>query len=837
VALLNQQASHAHLPNLSSGDVQGAQFKDFDSHVHADEQLDLRELVRAIRRRKKLVGVVAGGVIAVASVITVYQRIFRPVYQGSFSLLITDPLNSEGQGRSSMGQLNVSTFEQLARNTTSNDIPTLIEVLQSPVLLKPVANAFNLTTDSLISRIDISTGGSKRNVAEGVLNVRLKGRKPKSDEKLLKALSDAYLRVALQQRQQRLADGLDFLNKQAPQLEAKLDQIQGELARFRVRHSLLEPTLEGGTLKEREASVEGQVLALEAERNRLVRVRSEIDNGTLTARGFQEAIGSNSGSRSAGLTVSDVDQSLLQQLFNVETELATARSRFTPNSSMVQGLEERLRQLKPLLKQNQLEAVDAALSLNYGRLSTVRGQQTTLNNQFLKQPALIKEYDTLQQRLELARQNLSGLVSAREKFQLEIAQRSVPWRVIAPAKMNMSPIKPSVPRNLAIGTIFGLMAGVLAGLLRDRSDHVFHLAAEVKEELNLPLLGHVPHVEFFKGVREDKRFLLQELDQSVTPGEDDADTAKQRRYQRFFYQEAFRNLFTSIRFLNSDRPLRSIALTSSLPAEGKSLVNVLLAKTLSEMGQRVLLIDADLRKPQLHVRMGLNNLTGLSNVLTEGDQHWRDAVQSVPGYENWNVLTAGRRPPDPTRLLSSQRMHELVKELEQSNQFDLVLFDTPPVLGLADAALVAEHCDGLMLLVSLNRVDRSLPKEAVARIRSSGAPLLGLITNALKPEKQNGSYGYGYGKTGYGRYSYGGYGYGAYSYAAYDTSDAYVYYNNDEDEIKANDIPDSAAAAKSLKRHILQPSNTGSLKVSDKTLTLRDRWRTQVQRLMKWLDN
>ena len=286
-----------------------------------------------------------------------------------------------------------------------------------------------------------------------------------------------------------------------------------------------------------------------------------------------------------------------------------------------------------------------------------------------------------------------------------------------------------------------------------------------------------------------QRFLLQELDKSVISDGANPDTVKQQKYQRFFYQEAFRNLFTSIRFLNSDRPLRSIALTSSLPAEGKSLVNVLLAKTLSEMGQRVLLIDADLRKPQLHVRMGLNNLTGLSNVLTEGDQHWRDAVQSVPGYENWSVLTAGRRPPDPTRLLSSQRMHELVRELEQSNQFDLVLFDTPPVLGLADAALVAEHCDGLMLLVSLNRVDRSLPKEAVARIRSSGAPLLGLITNALKPEKQNGSYGYGYGKTGYGRYSYGGYGYGAYSYAAYDTSDAYVYYNNDEDEIRPMTFP------------------------------------------------
>ena len=143
-------------------------------------------------------------------------------------------------------------------------------------------------------------------------------------------------------------------------------------------------------------------------------------------------------------------------------------------------------------------------------------------------------------------------------------------------------------------------------------------------------------------------------------------------------------------------------------------MNVLLAKTLSEMGQRVLLIDADLRKPQMHVRLGLNNLNGLTNLLTEKDNNWRDTVQSVPGYDNWSVLTAGRRPPDPARLLSSNRMRSLVKEIEQSEQFDLVLFDTPPVLGLADAALVAEHCDGLMLLVSLDQVDRSLPKESVS---------------------------------------------------------------------------------------------------------------------------
>ena len=292
-------------------------------------------------------------------------------------------------------------------------------------------------------------------------------------------------------------------------------------------------------------------------------------------------------------------------------------------------------------------------------LTTARSQQATLNSQFLQQPGLIKQYEALQQRLEIAKQNLAGLVSAREKFQLEIAQRTVPWRVIAEPTINPDPIKPSVPRNLALGTVLGLVAGAAAGLLRDRMDHVFHHAGEVKDDLGLPLLGHIPHVEFFKGVREDKRFLLQELDKSVT-ADDDADAAKQRRYQRFFYQEAFRNLFTSIRFLNSDQPLRSIALTSSSPAEGKSLIIVLLAKTLSEMGQRVLLIDADLRKPQMHIRLGLNNLTGLTTCSRKTTNNGATSFRVCPVTTTGacSPLAAGRRPHPPAQLQPHARAGE-----------------------------------------------------------------------------------------------------------------------------------------------------------------------------------
>ncbi len=779
-----------------------------------NNDVDLRELWQALVRRKKLVGVTAGSIIVLAALMTCYQRLFRPVYQGSFSLLITDPISSDGRAPSTATGASGAVFEDLALNTTRNDIPTLIEVLQSPLLLSPVAKQFGLTAGELNERISITTGGEKRNEAKGVLNVSLIGRKPNEDSKLLEAVSEVYLQAALQQRQQRLSDGLEFLNKQAPSLENKTSELQGKLASFRERHSQLEPSVEGGALKERQIALETVVMNIKSERNRLSRVRAEIAAGNLSARSFQEAVSTGSSNASSGqtqgLSVTDADQTLLQQTLKVESELAEARSKYQRNSAMVRSLESRLNQLQPLLRKNQLEAVDAALKLNAGRLDTANRQQEQLESRFLKQPALIQEYEALQQDLNIAKANLSGLVKAREKFQLEMAQRSVPWRVLSPPEINPEPIKPSVPRNMALGVLIGLISGAGAALLRERFDHVFRKPEEVKDDLGLPLLGHVPHVQFFEGVRENKRFLLEELDRSVSSDANtlettDSESRRQQIYQRFFYQEAFRNLFTSIRFLNSDTPLKAIALTSSQPAEGKSLVNVLLAKTLAEMGQRILLVDADLRKPQMHSRLGLNNLMGLSNLLTGESNDWQKVVQKVDTYEGWSVITAGRRPPDPARLMSSKRMHQLVQDLKESGQFDLILFDTLPVLGLADAALVSEHCDGLMLLVSLGRVDRSLPKEAIARIRTSGVPLLGLITNSIN-SGMDGSEAYGYGNYG-SAYQYGY----SDSYAKFQTPATYAHYANDDD---------------SSSRIAPQEANT----------TWKGKVRQRCGQMMRWLD-
>ena len=822
-ALIQQPGAVAGLP-LVPADPPGAE----------EGGVNLREIWRAVRRRKRLALVTAATVTLLAAVQAVHKRIYSPVYQGGFQLLISDPIGGSGGSSTDAGAGGDQgdSFRALALNRTSTDLPTLFEVLRSPLLLEPVARRHGLSAGDLAGNIGISTGGSDRSRAEGVLNVSLSAREPRQGQRLLNDLSQTYLQYSLAQRQERLTAGLKFLDRQAPALVERANSLANQLAAFRRTHNLLEPMAEGTAIKERSSEAELKLADLTTERARLIAARQGVLNGTLSARSFQEAIGGGGGSgggasgasggSGGGLSLTASSQGLLQQLGKLEDQMADTRSRYSDSSSMLRGLEARRQALLPLLRRNQLEAIDAALASNADRSQEARSQKAQLDRRFQRQPALIKQYDELQQKLEVALANLSGLRAAKEGFSLELAQRTVPWRLIANPGMGTTPILPSLPRDLAKGLALGLAAGVGAALLRDRLDHVFHTPTDVRETLQLPLLGHVPHVSFFKGVRENKRFLIEELDRTTKPLTPEAadspeaaasDTANPdganrdgatgtsadptdlqlTGYQRFYYQEAFRNLFTSIRFLKTDAPLRSIAITSSLPTEGKSLVNVLLAKTLSEMGQRVLLIDADLRKPQIHHRLGLNNLTGLTNVLSEDDLHWRQALQRVAGYDNWSVLTSGRIPPDPARLLSSQRMQQLVNTLADSGEFDLILYDTPPVLGLADAALVAQHLDGLVLLVSLNRVDRGLPKEAVARITSSGAALLGVVTNAVTPERlmRGGAYGYGYGKYGYGKYSYGryGYGYGKYGYnvgySSYDPRNSYAYYQPDNDEENA----------------------------------------------------
>ena len=724
----------AQLPRFPLHQGQGGE----ENPAESEGGLNLGETWQALRRRRRLALLVGTAVAAAAFGSTLWERTFSPVYQGSFQLLISDPISTDG-GAGGVGGGQGGTVESLARNRTSIDFPSLVETLRSPMVLDPLRRQLG-PAGGLLGAAQVTQ------VADGVLSVSLLGSKPSEIQEALNSLSTAYLNFAIEQRQRQLNEGLKFLDEQEPKLQFTVNQLQGQLAAFRRRYNLLDPESEAGSLKAESAGFDTSERELDAERSRLEKLRQGVMAGTLTSSSF--STGSDS-----GVTVTQANSDLLAQLQSVEEQLSLARSTYRNDTPRMRSLTALRTRLAGQLRSNQLEALDTALKLNATRAGTIADQRRQVDLQFLKKPALIKDYEQIQQRLTVAQDNLTNFLTTRSTFQLERAQKAVPWSLLSPPGVDGNPVGPKLRQGLLKAVMFGIVAGLGAAVLRDRFDHVFRSSGEVRDQLKVPLLGHIPHLPFFHGVADSGRFQVDELDRdSVSLGSMAGpylagSTPGAQVYQRFAYKEAFRNLYTSLRFLNTDQNLLTVGLTSSTPSEGKSLVNVLLAKTISEMGQRVLLIDVDMRKPQVHHRLGLNNLLGLSSLLTE-DHQWREALLPVPGYDNWWVIPAGRRPPDPTRLLSSGRMKELIQQISQSGQFDLILFDTPPVLGMADTPLLAQYLDGLILLVSLDRVDRNLPKEALARIDSTGAPLLGIITNAIKEEERSPN------ETLYQRYGY-----------------------------------------------------------------------------------
>jgi Mrp family chromosome partitioning ATPase len=216
-----------------------------------------------------------------------------------------------------------------------------------------------------------------------------------------------------------------------------------------------------------------------------------------------------------------------------------------------------------------------------------------------------------------------------------------------------------------------------------------------------------------------------------------------------YFWESLRSLHTNIRFLSFDAPVRSLAVISASSEDGRSTIAMHLAQTAAVMGQRVLLVDADLRNPKIHKILDLPNIKGLSNVIA-AEVDYQEAIHqvnclsmkaedeasieaSMSVESAWEggffVLSAGQIPPNPTNLLSSQKMQNLARQFEAA--FDLVIYDTSPLLGLADSSLVATNTDASILVVGLGKTHRSAVEKALEQLKISQTPVLGVVANGV----------------------------------------------------------------------------------------------------------
>jgi capsular exopolysaccharide synthesis family protein len=199
--------------------------------------------------------------------------------------------------------------------------------------------------------------------------------------------------------------------------------------------------------------------------------------------------------------------------------------------------------------------------------------------------------------------------------------------------------------------------------------------------------------------------------------------------------EAYRTLRTNLQFSSLDKPIHTLLVTSTAPDEGKSTTLANLAVTIAQAEQRVILVDCDLRRPSLHTLFGLPNEQGLTTaILAQGDGSLPLQATSVPGL---SVLTSGPLPPRPADLLGSRRMEQLIEQLR--NSADMVLFDTPPVVAVTDAAVLATRVDGVLLVLQAGQTRRDRAREARQKLEKVKANIIGVVLNNAKLEA-----GYGY---------------------------------------------------------------------------------------------
>jgi capsular exopolysaccharide synthesis family protein len=334
------------------------------------------------------------------------------------------------------------------------------------------------------------------------------------------------------------------------------------------------------------------------------------------------------------------------------------------------------------------------------------------------------EYGVLQRDAASNRQIFEALMQRTKETGISGELRTSNIRVVDAAEVPRGPARPNKPANLLLALVGGLMLAAAAAFSFEYLDNRITSPAEIKTHLGLPFLGMIPAITVADGS-------TPLLTNGVTPG----------------FAEAFRGVRTNVLFSSAGDGVKSLVVTSTGPGEGKTLVACNLALALAQTGQRVILIDGDMRRPRVHEAFGIPQEPGLSNVLV-GDAKASDTVRQAAEGTLW-ILPAGRTPPNPAELLGSTRFADFIETL--GTHFTWVVIDSPPVMAVTDAPLVSHIAGATVFVVGAEMTGANVARTAVEQLAAANGRLIGAVLNRVDLE-HNGYYYSQYYRREYGTY-------------------------------------------------------------------------------------
>ena len=350
--------------------------------------------------------------------------------------------------------------------------------------------------------------------------------------------------------------------------------------------------------------------------------------------------------------------------------------------------------------------------------------KTKVENNFQNIPRLQETYAELERQLEVKSQAVNYLLQRRQELQIAAAEETAPWQILDEPHLPTKPISPNIQRGLALALASGGFFGILTAWLFHQLDSRVKLIDEVKQITQLPLLGAVPKVL-------EPRIVLS--------NEANIGTSKGYSYRYSSFTEAFRAIAMNLSYsMAKSGKTKSLVLTSSTSSEGKSTIAYNLALALTDLGSRVLLVDADMRKPKQHKLTKQQNTKGLSEAIVS-EQPWSEIVITNI-VENLDVITAGSNVPNPIALLRSEKMTQLIKEWETA--YDYVLLDTPPIGVMADAQSLIHQVDTVLLVAGIDRATNKSLAHTVEILQSNQCNLAGFVANFVEKDLDYYSYSY-----------------------------------------------------------------------------------------------
>ncbi len=582
--------------------------------------------------------------------------------------------------------------------------------------------------DKAISKL---TGVSNVSLAEesrvGVITVRMKH--PELTATIANGMAEAYVEYTKEFQSGGLKKITNWFDSYVANKRKELENAQSKLQTFKRKNNILSMSYED------RQNLTSQ--NMEAINQKLIDVRSELASERALLEQIREMDqkGDDTNEAIADLVEDESLQKSFQRESELEQKLAELKTRYLDDHPEVQSTAEQLTVVRDDIRSridgirsgvtNRVRVLERNQKSLEQELASIREEVFELNELGVK-------YTQLKDRTENLKELYDTVLKRSSELDINSLYTGNNIEVLEEAPVPESPVSPVLPLNLAVGLILGIGLGGGSALLWDALDTTIKSEEDVEAITSKPILAMLPKLD--SGV-------LRGLE---TIGDSPADTITHTAPKSSF-AEGIKTLRTNLTFMAPDDPPETLLITSPGPGEGKTITSLNTAIAMAQSGQDTLLVDSDLRRPRIHEALGLERETGWTSML-KGDATLKQATQTT--FENnLSALTCGPIPPDPSELLHSDRCRDLIGEMR--NDYDRVIFDSPPLAAVSDALILSHSVDGVLLMVEFGKTRRETLERSLEQLHGIGAPLLGLVLNEISTDSK----GYGY---SYYRYSYYG---------------------------------------------------------------------------------